>query len=127
MLETYVYSKISAERVEIPRALLLEARADPFTGCHVSLSRTYVPLLLDGVIVGFCNPRRESFGWRVGPLYVRPTARRAGVASAWMRGFPARPMVSFVVHANEASARFHDALGFVPWRRNKWGTFWRLE
>lgn len=113
---------------EIPLALLKEANASgPIRGrVKRGVPRVAIRDAL-GVVVGFVTPHRGAYGWRLGSIYVTPSARGAGLARAAVLRFAHLGLVHFVPDLSPESHRMHIACGFSVWRRHGKGTWYRLE
>lgn len=116
----------------VPLAIVREAMADPVIGSRVILSsKRRVPLIHGSECVGFVTPHETKSGWRAGPIYVVPGHRGHHHVEEFyrreMREHPERSWVAFVPKGNTASASLHSRVGFVPWKRSKFGSWYRRE
>ena len=79
-----------------------------------------------GDVVGFVCPHEGSRGWRLGPIYVTPSARGRGLARAVVLRFRYLGLTHYVPDTAPESLRMHLAIGFEVVREMKRGTWLRL-
>lgn len=74
----------------------------------------YVGIYHEGELVGFATPRREGqVWWRTGAIYITPSKRRRGLASAWVKAFfENKKGVAYIRDGNIASEKTYLAAGF---------------
>lgn len=112
----------------VPVAIVRAAMAEPVIGSRVILSSTRrVPLMHGAECVGFVTPHETKSGWRAGPIYVVPGHRGHRHVEEFYRANQDRAWVAFVPKGNTASASVHVRCGFVPWKRAKFGSWYRKE
>lgn len=115
------------DRNGIPLEILREANAAPETRGRARRDAYREPITCDGEVVGFYSPHETAWGWRLGPVYVRPEYRRRGLALAAYNKFRDRAVVVFVADTNAASLAFVTRAGFVRWKPGNGGWFMRRE
>lgn len=97
--------------------LLEEAANDKYLGEIVFSKKIGVIYLfeIDGELVGFAIPRRESDGYfRTGPIYVRPKYRNKGIASNFVSSFfKHRKGRAYIDVTNKASQKIFIKNGFI--------------
>lgn len=116
-------------RHPIPVALLREANRDRAIAGRVRIAGVKRVPIVDpdtGAVVGFVTPHMGCYGFRLGSIYVTPSARGKGLARAMVHRFSDRGLVHFVPDLSPASHAMHRALGFEVWRRHGKGTWYRL-
>jgi len=106
-------------------AMIAEARRDPHLRRCIKPGQRHEPLLLRGRIVGFVTPHEQREGWRAGPIYVTPSARKQGVMRAFYEAHRDRTWLAAIKSDNEASEVAHERCGFARLRRCKLGWIWR--
>lgn len=116
----------------VPEAIVRAAMAEPVLRGRVYVSsKRRVPLLCDGVCIGFVTPHETKSGWRAGPIYVDPAHRGHGHAEAWyataFAEHPERTWAAFVPDAATGSATMHERAGFVAWKKARGGQWVRKE
>lgn len=116
-------------RYPIPVDLLREANRDRAIQGRVRISGVRRVPIVDpktDTVVGFVTPHAGAYGYRLGSIYVTPSARGKGLARAMVLRFRDRELVHFVPDLSPASHAMHRALGFEVWRRHGAGTWYRL-
>jgi RimJ/RimL family protein N-acetyltransferase len=113
--------------LQVDDTLLRLARQEPELRGRVFRVSHRDALTLDGLVVGFVTPHLTAWGWRHGPIFVLPSARRHGLVVGYYAAHPERQCVAFVADTNHASRRMHERAGFVLWRRGSRGWFVRRE
>lgn len=112
----------------VPIEIVRAAMAEPLIGPRVILSsKRRVPLMHGKECAGFVTPHETPSGWRAGPIYVVPGHRGHHHVEEFYRQYPHRAWVAFVPKGNTASASLHSRAGFVPWKRSKFGSWYRRE
>lgn len=109
--------------IEIPERIIKEARRPEYKLLHVSRDGL-IPILCDGEVAGFHRMRECAYGRRIGPLFIHPDYRRRGLALAVYASIDG-PLVACIRHDNEPSRCLHERAGFKPWRRFRYGLWWR--
>jgi hypothetical protein len=113
---------------DVPEDIVRAAMAEPTLRGRVILSsKRRVPLLHDGVCVGFVTPHETKSGWRAGPIYVVPGHRGHGHVEAFYAAHPERAWVAFVAAGNRNSLAMHKRAGFEPWKAAKDGQWMKRE
>lgn len=109
---------------DIPNALLREAQAcEPIRGRVRRGVDRYAIRSQAGAIVGFVCPHPRADGWwRLGPIFVSPSARGRGLATEAVRRFRFLGLRHYVPDTAPESLRMHRAAGFTVEREMKRGT-----
>jgi GNAT superfamily N-acetyltransferase len=114
--------KLAAAR-DISRQLLLEAEADPQIQGYVypdDTARTRVPIVAADRTVGFFTPRKDGSVWRTGAIYVQPSYRGQGLATAAIAEFMRdKKGTAFIEDSNAASRAAFVRAGFVKGKRDE--------
>ena len=116
-------------RYPIPVELLREANRDRAIQGRVRISGVRRVPIVDpetDTVVGFVTPHAGAYGYRLGSIYVTPSAQGKGLARAMVLRFRDRGLVHFVPDLSPASHAMHRALEFEVWRRHGAGTWYRL-
>lgn len=89
LFETSTLHKIELGVLPVSQQMLIDAELDPaLTGVVLSRPVKRLSISVDGVVVGFLSPRRESTGhWRTGAIYITPAHRNLGYGSTAIQKF----------------------------------------
>lgn len=111
--------------LEIPEAVIAAARKESFIHLRGKDEPLRTPIVLDGVVVGFCHPHQAVGGYRLGPIFVMPEARGKGLTrAAYEQHAKGRRCVAYIHDGNLGSEKAHIAAGFVKQRKGKGGWTW---
>jgi RimJ/RimL family protein N-acetyltransferase len=109
----------------IPPEVVAAARREQFIHLRGKDLHLRVPILCNGLVVGFCHPHDTPNGYRLGPIFVLPAYRGRGLTRrAYEEHAGTRRCVAYIHDGNVGSEKAHAAAGFIRRRRGPGGWTW---